>query len=779
VPGALDGIRILDLTWGSAGPLGVLLLAEQGADVIKVEPPGGDPFRSYPGYKVWTRSRRSVELDLKSPDGVAAFKSLCATADVVVESFRPGVMDRLGLGYDALHAEFPHLVYCSVPAWPPGHRKAGRPGYDALVQAAAGQQWEQPGWRPGPIFLPMPMPSMGTIFLVPSGILAGLLARERIGRGQHVSTSLLQGVFLYTTQIWQYVEKADAAFHELMAKTYPPGVHQGMIFECAEREYLHVSVMSGLAPKQTLDKILGVEPPPAEELEGLLPLEQQLAMNNARRDAFKRWKRDELVEELRANNHAVEPIITMEQALSDPHPQLDANNMVVEIDDPDFGPLRQIGVPINLLGTPGGIQGAQPRVGEHTDEVLAEAPTLTPWAAPKQTSEPRPESRGPLDGLRCIDFGQYLAGPFGPMILSDLGMDVIKVEPVTGDGMRMAGKPFFGCQRGKRDIALNIKEPEGLEIALELVRRADVVHHNMTRGTATRLGIDYEACKAVKPDIIYCNTYAYGLEGPLSHFGGLDPLYQAATGLEYEAGATHLGNDPLYYRYGMADAGNAMLSVVGVLAALVHRDKTGEGQELWTSLLDAGAVFASDAMLRADGTPVPRPRLDHGQTGFGPEYRLYETQDGWVQVAALKSEHWDALCTTLGVDPSLDHRTAEVQLEMRFRTKTAVSWSRFLDDTGVANEVAIDPDGGDLMLFDADHERLGLVVDYEHAMMGALRQFGNTMDFSDTRASILGAPPRVGEDTRQVLKEVGAPREDALRASSTVYWPDDEYTAAW
>ena len=150
---------------------------------------------------------------------------------------------------------------------------------------------------------------------------------------------------------------------------------------------------------------------------------------------------------------------------------------------------------------------------------------------------------GPLAGLTLIDFGQYLAGPFGPMILGDLGMDVIKVEPVTGDGMRMAGKPFFGCQRGKRDIALNLKDPEGHELALELVRRADIVHHNMTKGTAAKLGIDYEACKAVKPDIVYCNTYAYGLEGPLSHFGGLDPLYQAATGLEYEAGATQHGND--------------------------------------------------------------------------------------------------------------------------------------------------------------------------------------------------------------------------------------------
>src|SRR5918996_1178610 len=109
-------LRILDLSWGIAGPLGVLLLAEQGADVIKVEPPGGDPFRAYDGYKVWTRSRRSVTCDLKSDAGVAAFGELAATADVLVESFRPGVMDRLGVGYEALHDELPRLVYCSIPA---------------------------------------------------------------------------------------------------------------------------------------------------------------------------------------------------------------------------------------------------------------------------------------------------------------------------------------------------------------------------------------------------------------------------------------------------------------------------------------------------------------------------------------------------------------------------------------------------------------------------------------------------------------------------------------
>lgn len=370
MPGALDGVRILDLTWGAAGALGVLLLAEQGADTIKVEPPGGDPFRSYDGYRVWTRSRRSVQVDLKADAGRDAFHRLVETADVLVESFRPGVMDRLGVGYEACAATNPRLVYCSVPAYPAGHRLADRPGYDALVQAASGQQWEQPGWRPGPIFLAMPMPSMGTIYLVASGVLAALLARETTGRGQHVRTSLLQGVFLYTTQIWQHAERGDAAYYGLMAKTHPPGVHQPMIFECAGREYLHVSVMSGKAPTKTLDEILGVEAQPAEQLEGLLPLQQQNLMNERRRDAFKARRRDELLAELIANNHIAEPVVTPEEQFA--HPQLVANGMVATVNDPEVGATTQVGVPIHLLSTPGAITGPQPPVGAHDAEIWGE-----------------------------------------------------------------------------------------------------------------------------------------------------------------------------------------------------------------------------------------------------------------------------------------------------------------------------------------------------------------------------------------------------------------------
>ena len=367
--GPLAGVRVLDLTWGMAGPIGVLFLAELGADVVKVEPPGGDPFRAQPGYHVWNRSRRSLALDLKHPDGRGAFLRLAGRADVLVESFRPGAMAGLGLSYDELATACPRLVYCSVPAYPPGHRFSSRPGWDPLVQARSGMQAAQPGWREGPVYLHFPAPSMGACFLLAYGVLAALLAREETGRGQHVETSLYQGVLAYTTQIWQEHEKAGAAFRTMMGKSYPPGIHQGSLYECAGGKWVHAATMSGRTPTSTPEEILGVE---RVDYARLMADPELAAAHEARvRAAYRSRDRGELMAAFRAaglNAEAVEP---MAEVFS--HPQFRANGMAVEVDDPELGPTTQVGVPAVLGRTPGAVRGGQPTVGAHSREVLAEA----------------------------------------------------------------------------------------------------------------------------------------------------------------------------------------------------------------------------------------------------------------------------------------------------------------------------------------------------------------------------------------------------------------------
>jgi crotonobetainyl-CoA:carnitine CoA-transferase CaiB-like acyl-CoA transferase len=364
----LQGVRVLDLSWGVAGPVGVLQLAELGADVIKVEPPGGDPFRRQPGYHVWNRSRRSVVLDLKSEEGREAFLRLCQSADVVVEAFSPGTMDRLGLSASELLARFPRLVYCSVPAYSPGHRFARRPGWDALVQARSGMQHEQPGWRPGPVYLHFPAPSMAACFLLAAGVLSALIRRESTGLGQHVQTSLYQGVLAYTTQIWQEHERAPAGYRTTMAKTYPPGIHQSSIYECANGEWIHAATMNGLAATSTPEEILGLEP---VDLRALYADPALRAQHDERlRAAYLTRDRDELIEKFHAARLGAEAVTPMSEVFA--HAQFVANGLAANVEDPELGSTTQVGLPAVLRGTPGGIQGGQPLPGAHTREVLAQ-----------------------------------------------------------------------------------------------------------------------------------------------------------------------------------------------------------------------------------------------------------------------------------------------------------------------------------------------------------------------------------------------------------------------
>jgi crotonobetainyl-CoA:carnitine CoA-transferase CaiB-like acyl-CoA transferase len=378
----------------------------------------------------------------------------------------------------------------------------------------------------------------------------------------------------------------------------------------------------------------------------------------------------------------------------------------------------------------------------------------------------------PLAGVRVIDFGQYVAGPFATMVMADLGAEVIKVEAVTGDRMRALAAPFFSCQRGKRSLALDVRTPAGHDLALELVATADVVHHNMTKGTAERLGIDYEACRRVRPDVVYCNTSAYGPDGPLSDFGGIDPIGQAVAGIEYESAPVELGNPPMWYRFGFGDQACGLLSAYGVVAALYRRARTGEGGFVTSSLLDGSVLFSSDTVLVGEPghTEVrKRPPLDVQQTGFGALHRLYRARDDeWIQLAAVTDAHWRALCPLVGRPELVDDpwfatvksraaNRAELEeiLEPVFASRTALAWLQWCDEAGVPCEISVDTIGGELVMFDADNVRLGLVREYEHPLTGRTVLPGHFVTFPDTAETPSSPPPLLGEHSREILGELG------------------------
>jgi crotonobetainyl-CoA:carnitine CoA-transferase CaiB-like acyl-CoA transferase len=759
---------VVDFTGLLAGSLATMILSDHGADVIKVEPPGGDPHRASVASVVSLRGKRSIVLDLDRAGDVQRAKDLIATADVIVESSDPGRMDALGLGYDSLSGEFPALIYCSLTGYPRTTDAAARPAVDLLVQARSGQQYEQPGFREGPIFLHAPLPSIAASYLVVEGVLAALYVREVTGRGQRVETSLYQGVHLFTTQLWQNAEIKPDPWVEIGRDPQP------QMYECADGLWVHSMHMAGGRGKDRSAtwRILGIDPPSPtmdpEERDG-----HELSV----REAMKRIRRQDLLEQFWANEIPIAPVRDAHEALDDE--QVVHNGMSVVVDDPVHGPVKQAGISFRLHGSPApAVQGPRPLLGQHTDEVLGALPVSEQRARRTRTAK-RPLSHA-LEGIKVLDLGNFLAGPFGPMLLGDLGATVYKLESPEGDQMRPVTQPFNGCQRGKLDVVANLKTPEGLDIAHRLMREVDVIHHNMRPGVAERLGVDYDTARKLNPSVIYCHTTMWGNDGPRATWPGFDQLGQSSCGLEMALGGE--GNPPNWYRFGMCDQGCAVQSALAVLAALYWRELTGEGQRVDSSILNAGVYFGIDAWIGPDGWSK-RPQSDRLQTGFDPLYRLYRTSDGWVAIACLDQAHWAALAgwVGLGGDPRFADAAARQAnsaaltqaLTDHFGAMTTAEAFTRLDSAGVPAEIA-DPDAGRTWYDQPDLIAAGMVADYIHPRYGRFRQFGHLVNLSETPGRIGGPPPLLGEHSRQILSGLGYTDGEivAMRDKGVTLWPD-------
>jgi crotonobetainyl-CoA:carnitine CoA-transferase CaiB-like acyl-CoA transferase len=746
-----------------------MTLSDHGADVVKVEPPRGDPQRSYVGSVVTNRGKRSVVLDLDGATDRDRLVELVATADVLVESFAPGYLAGRALDYETLGPEFPALVYCSLTGYPRNTDAAHRPAIDLLVQARSGQQYEQPGFRDGPIFLYAPLPSIAASYLTVEGTLAALYAREVTGRGQWVETSLYQGVLAFTTQLWQDAEIKPEPWVEIARDPQPN------IYECADGLWVHSMHMAGGRGKDRSAtwRILGIDPPPA-----MLDEAQRSAHDALVREAMGRIKRHDLLEQFWLNEIPIAPVRHAHEALDDE--QVINNGMSVEVTDPDRGRIKQAGISFRLHGAPPpAVQGPQPRLGEHTSQVLESLARAERRAGATRRSK-RP-LRHALEGIKVLDLGNFLAGPFGPMLLGDLGATVYKLESPEGDQMRLVTQPFNGCQRGKLDIVVDLKTPEGLEIAHRLIKEVDVVHHNMRPGVAERLGVDYETAKRLNPSVVYCHTTMWGNDGPRATWPGFDQLAQSSCGLEMELGGA--GNPPNWYRFGMCDQGCAVQSALAVLMALYWRERTGAGQLVDSSIVNAGVQFNTDAWIGPDGWS-DRPRSDAEQTGLGPLYRLYQTSDGWVALACLGETHWKALVSAvadLQGDPRfVDAASRQVNgaaltetLSGFFAAQTANAAFASLDSNGVPVEIA-DPNMGSAWFDQPDLIAAGLVADYPHPQYGRFRQFGHLIQFSETPGRIAGPPPLLGQHSYQVLVELGYTPEEIhnLRAKGVTLWPE-------
>ena len=777
--GPLEGLRAVEVGWGAPASIAGMLLADHGAQVIKAERPGGGPDRRSVTRRAWDRGKWSIELDLDVD--ADALAGLLARSDVLIDALGTGHAARHGLSYPELSARFPHLVVTAITGYGYDAPWVDRPGYDALVAARLGQMAEQagpPGGRDGPKFLGHPSVAYGTAFVATIGTLAALRARHLTGRGQLVDASLLDGILAQSPMNWWWNE-TEVSY---LARS---GTEQGFgrgrlitdLLPCQDGEWVIIHTGGAGGFKRAMD-ILGFGDR-IRTVEGALEMSVPLDDDEyhvARHlvpEAMKTRPRAEWIELFHAADLAAIPVLRPGEILLDD--QVQFADIVIEQPDPDRGPLRMAGPVIKFSKSPPATPAPAPAVGAQNDELAAILATdARPMPEPSAAVLPQA-----LRGIRVLDFSSFFATAYGAKLLGDLGADVIKVEPLEGDQMRPLPDPFEACQRGKRDIALDLKSPIGREVVRDLVRTADVVVHNLRPGKAEKIGLGYDELRAIQPDLVYCYLPGFGSAGPKAHLKSFAPLQSGFTGLLWE-GAGVAAARPVRRVMGNEDYNNGFVGAVAVLLGLEHRAKTGEGQYIESPQLHSSLLVTTEQCLDADGKLASGLMVDPEQMGWGPLYRLYRTSDGWICITCVGDRAWanlqEALALanfdSLSYDDAVDeHHGADVikALEARFAEFSTDDAFAALEAAGVPSEVPLDHPHMPDFLWDEWAFDNGRVLEQQHAVYGYIREVGFVVRLSDSERVNRGPGPLLGEHTVDVLTELGYEhaRIDELVASGT------------
>ncbi len=785
------GLRVVEIGQGMAVPMAGGIMADHGAEVIKVEPPGGDWARSLPGFHTWNRGKHSLVLDLGTDAGRDVARALARSADVVIESLPPGRAEELGLDGASLEELCPHLVHCSVSGFGPLPAFAHLPADEGIVAAALGRMLGTdalsgavvPDAAERPVYQAAPVAAFGAAMLALQAVAAGLFDRARTGRGRRVETSLFDGASAASMRL-AFERDGDglrprAEEHDL--------VYQGILLtfltaRCADGRYVQMCARQDHHFRNWMT-VLGLDDVLAEERYRHAPLGirsrddlEELRQRIVERMATR--TQAEWMEAFVASDVGADPFLTPAEFLR--HPQMTLNGRVAVVDDPQRGSITQVGPLVAMSETPARIQDPAPQLGRDRIGSGRHRGRQVPrgWPGPRSRPGPvdrtiargrlgwpatmeRPAAPGdprplPLAGVTILEVASFLAGPLGPTLLAELGARVIKVEPLAGDPFRRVGLEAAHLAAGKESIALDLTHPDAAHVLARLVRQADVVVHNMRPAAAERLGLGYEDLRRLKPTLVHVAATAYGSGGPDAGRAAFHSTPHALCGGGFlQAGR---GNPPVDDSYPDPCAGMAVAAAVAM--GLLARERWGRGQRLETSMLATAGYVHSDALVQYAGRPASR-FPDPEQHGPCALYRLYECRRGWLFLAAPRARAWPGLVAALGaVEWESDPRfaTAEARrshdeeladaIGHHLRTRSAAEWAAILPERGVAAAVA------DGLRFEEVLVHHGLVHPVEHPELGSYWGL-------PPRVRVPGAdaprrtPCGVGEHTDALLTELG------------------------
>ena len=665
----LTHLRVLDFGHYLAGPMVGMMLADLGAEVIRIDPPGG-PRWSDPAFDMLSRGKRSLELDLKSYDGRRTALGLAARADVVIENFRPGVMERLGLGPAALRAVNPGLISLSLPGFASGDPEfAGLPAWEALIAARTGQFTDMGLNRRlmgiNPSFTPLGLASAYGAAFGAMSVLFALGARERNG-GDHIevplASALFEGLVYNSENIEDYPERYKSPREVELDRRAAEGLPMNLPFEalwplldpfyrtytCADGRGFYVVACSIKGHQRRALEVLGLN-----DLAASLPdfdpyldradwpadwalrnfpvgAADRARVADAMQAAFltrtaAEW--EELFGKAKAPGTAQR---STAEWLADPHAL--ASGLVLELDDPRHGRMRQMGNVAWLGDDPGAMEKRPGPLRDDLrpdlDAILAEAPRVQPAV------EGQPG--GWLEGLNVLDLTNVIAGPTIGATLARFGARVTHVQPV-----RPSVDPWnavvFGlqAQRGKASVLLDLGSDAGREALDRLIAGADVITMNGTDAQRDALGLSPKKLASLNPALILVQLDAYGgpRRGPKSDHLGYDDTSQAATGVMLRFGGG-METPEEHAHFGTIDVLTGFCACAALGAALERRRVMGRGGVARAALAAAGEMIQAQFMHDFTGRGPWNEPSGREAVGWDAFYRCYEALDGWMFFAA-------------------------------------------------------------------------------------------------------------------------------------------------